>query len=136
MSKKILAAAIALIALPLAAKAAPIAYECDFKSYTAYGGIPPKSIFVVDAVGGTAMVYDGYIHKVFKAPIAADFEELGAHKYRLKWTLKGFPLRGNTSDSASYSVRLDTARTTANIQMNLHGDDADRRGTGSCKRIK
>ncbi|MEL0438740.1 hypothetical protein [Phycobacter sp. K97] len=136
MTKVVLAAALALTALPMAAASEPVAYECDFKTYTTYGGIPPKSIFVVDAPAGTAMVYDGIIHKVAKAPIPAELEELRAQKYRLKWTLKGLPLRGNTTDSATYSVRLDTARSNANMQMNLHSDDEDRRGTGTCNRIK
>ena len=135
MRKGFLAAALSLIALPMAAASAPISYECDIESYSNYGGIPEKALYVIDAEAKTAMAFDGIIYTGSKLPIAVELTELRANKYLLKWTVKGVPLINNGTAVFSFSTRIDVAKGTLSMRSWLLGDDAERRGKGTCKRI-
>lgn len=137
MIKGLFAAALSLCVLPLAATSAPIGYECDIESYSPhYGGIPDKAYYVIDAEAKTAMAFDGIIYTKSKVPVAVEFKELRANKYLLKWTVKGVPLRSNRTAVFSFSARIDVAKGKMSIRSWLLGDDGDRQGSGTCKRIK
>lgn len=132
----IIAAALSLCALPLAAAGVPIVYECEYTAHTSYGWIPDKAAYVVDEAAGTAMAYDAYIHHVNKAPLPVTFSVVKERKYLMKWTLTGLPVRGNRTATATYTVRLDAARSKATIGARVHGGDGSNRGTGTCQRVK
>jgi hypothetical protein len=126
-----------MLSLTIAAPAtAGHIYVCDLRANSEYGWIPSKLEFFFNEKTAEAMVYDGYIDKVYGKPIAAEFLRRNPNSIQLNWDVKGIPLSNrNRKMSAAYSAIFNTATGRMSMTVYLRGADGNPpKGSGKCRK--
>ena len=108
---------------------------CEMTAHSSDNLVPPKVLIEFRDNRGSAMAYDGVIHQVYGKPIPAVLEQPRASRYTISWTVKNLPLRGNTTTSAQYIVRLNTKTMKATLTAYLNGYFNQSRGSGECQPV-
>lgn len=108
---------------------------CELTAHSSDNLVPPKVLFEFRNNRSSAMAYDGIIHKVYGKPIPAVLEETKASRYTISWTVKNLPLRGNTTTSAQYLVRLNAKTMNVTLTAYLNGYFNESRGSGKCQPV-
>ena len=108
---------------------------CELTAHSSDNLVPPKVLFEFRENRSSAMAYDGIIHQVYGKPIPAVLEGTKASRYTISWTVKNLPLRGNTTTSAQYIVRLNTKTMKATLTAYLNGYFNQSRGSGECQPV-
>ncbi|UWS77770.1 hypothetical protein N1037_10715 [Phaeobacter sp. G2] len=108
---------------------------CEMTAHSSDNLVPPKVLIEFRDNRGSAMAYDGVIHQVYGKPIPAVLEQPRASRYTISWTVKNLPLRGNTTTSAQYIVRLNTKTMKATLTAYLNGYFNESRGSGKCQPV-
>ncbi|UWQ30339.1 hypothetical protein [Leisingera sp. M523] len=136
MKQYLLAASIVLTAASSAAAGdkGSTTYDCEVKSFTNKGWIPPRVIVVVDNLEQTAQVYDGIIHTVYGEPQSAEVKPRDEKSLFLNWRVEGIPVGNvNTTAKAQYSGILNKKNNTLSVRALLSEFGNEPRGRGKCK---
>lgn len=111
-------------------------YDCVFKAYgnkSEKSWVPSRLILSFEEAAGTATAYDDFIYYKFQKPVRVEMHRESEAKFRFTWPLTGLPMAANKSINARFTVRLNTARNTATIVVDIFGYDGTSRGEGTCK---
>ncbi|MFW8636838.1 hypothetical protein [Cribrihabitans pelagius] len=118
-----------------AAFAGGVSYDCEVKSHTRNGWIPPRVLLQVDEAAGKVGVFDGLIKEVQGAPLVLPYEANSKGKVKLRWKVKDAPaLRG--SIPVTFSGSFEPSNGKLRLRAIVHGADNTPSGTGKCQPAK
>ena len=135
--KRAALAAILCMSASVGAASTGTVYDCAIKSPGAQGWIAPRIMIGVEETEKSAMVIDGIIQNVVKAPIIASVSRRDDTSIRVKWRVENIPV-GNvrTKETVQYSAVLFKETGRIVITAVLSYFDNEPRGSGTCSRQK
>lgn len=118
------------------AGAAPVKWFCEIPEGKAPAGIAPDYLITYDRGIGEALVADGVIMKVKKAPIPAKVSQKG-EKLVLSWIVTGIPSRNAITYSARFSLSINEKTKAMQVDYKTLGyDNFPQSARGTCRTVK
>lgn len=138
--------AVLLISFPTFALASVQKYHCKATAESGDGWVPKESVFQIDSDKKSATAHDPMIHYVQKQPMVAEFEVEKNGTYKLRWKVRGLPVRRTrnvdgfpeadweTKITIRYVVEIDPETKEMSLR-GYAGGLGKIRATGHCKLV-
>jgi hypothetical protein len=124
----------AALLVPSAAVSAPLRYFCDIDQSGTQGWIAPQIVILHEPGGKIALVNDGLIATVLKAPVKAKVAAENAKRVTFTWSLPFMKDKGNQV-APKFSYRASYYKQTGKMMVSAipNGYNNNFQGFGTCR---